>query len=155
VVSRVPPVPRPSTTGVASTKPEPVEARPIEAERPDDATTVPAPAVVPNDASPAVAATSALESVPPSARSAPPNAEEAPPLLAFAKSSSALSFDWGTDEAPGRKASSRPPAARPQARMEEAASEVERRAGTSERPETGHARPRSAVEEAWTNGESG
>jgi CheY-like chemotaxis protein len=108
------------------------------AKEPNDATTVPAPVEPKATVEPKAKATTE-----PTRESTPPTKPSKPPAPAvFAKTSSALAFEPGTEEAKPRNASSRPPSSG-------------RTAARSSHPSAKDAeKRRSPAEEAWTNGES-
>ena len=129
--------------------PTPIDPKALVAEKPDDATTVPAPVVTKTAAMPVRPAAGEVSSSESSTderqrtrSSSPPKASQPPAPIVFAKTSASLAFEPGTAEARPRNTSSRPP---PSDRQSPTHPPQNRRVAPGEKP-------RSPVEEAWTNG---
>lgn len=134
---------------IVLTTPTPIDPKALVAEKPDDATTVPAPVVTKTAAMPvrpaAGEASSSESSTDERSRpksSAPPKASQPPAPVVFAKTSASLAFEPGTEDARPRNTSSRPP---PSDRKSPTHPPQNRRVALGEKP-------RSPAEEAWTNG---
>ncbi|MBX3220196.1 MAG: response regulator [Labilithrix sp.] len=141
--------------------PTPMDPKAAVAEaKPNDATTVPAPVATKTAVMPVVTASpdrdvtakppsSADEGAPANKSPAPPRPGTSPAPIVFAKTSSSLAFEPGTEESKPRNASSRPP-------PPERASAPPKKGTTSTRPPSNRRlapgeKPRSPAEEAWEN----
>ncbi|MBX3218637.1 MAG: response regulator, partial [Labilithrix sp.] len=134
--------------------PTPIDPKTAVEPRPSDATTVPAPVATTTAAMPAVTSSPAGDGEParstddgtPSRRSSrPAPASQLDEPLVFAKSSSLLAFEPGTQEGRGRSASSRPPPSNGGG-----AKKASTRPPPNRRLAPGE-KPRSPAEEAWEN----
>ena len=137
--------------------PTPIDPKALVAEKPDDATTVPAPVATKTAAMPVRPAAgepsnseSSTDKSPPSRSSAPPQASPSPAPVVFAKTSSSLAFEPGTEEARPRNASSRPPPS------DRKSTPPTRKSTPTHPPQNRRVapgeKPRSPAEEAWANG---
>ena len=129
--------------------PTPIDPKALVAEKPDDATTVPAPVVTKTAAMPVRPAAgevssseSSTDERPRPRSTSPAKASQPPAPVVFAKTSASLAFEPGTEEARPRNTSSRPP---PSDRQSPTHPPQNRRVAPGEKP-------RSPAEEAWTNG---